>query len=233
MSTRTRIALLSASLSLLAGSAGASTHLTMSPALSRLGQVVAAATANAVTLTGDLTWTAVSGDTGQNSYIIGSDSDDLAVYSIRWWEDSDDPCKFRAYKRDLDDASDVNLPERSFCDGSPGNEKWAERRGANEYVTAIQICRNDKADSTKEKLKGIRLFGRTIDKAAATLGPENGPDEAKHTNCDVWRQKVACPSGQVASKFKVYYETYTVYGTQTDYGFAKGIALGCRRIARQ
>jgi hypothetical protein len=183
-----------------------------------------------VDVSGSVTWTAVSGDTGGHSYTIGTDSDAVAAYSLRWWEDSDDPCKFRFYKRNLD-SGDVNTPERDFCNGSPGNEKWAERRGVNEYITAIQVCRNDKQDSTRESIKGIRLWGRVIDKNAVTLGPENGPDEDKHNHCEVWRTKVSCPAGQIATKIKVYYDTYVSYGFATDYGFARGISLGCRPIA--
>lgn len=174
-------------------------------------------------LDGSVTWTAVSGDTGAESKIVGSSTDVRAAYSIRWYEDADDPCKFRVYNRHLN-LDGVQTPEKSWCGGSPGNEKWAERRGADEYITALQVCLTDKKDSSKNKIKGIRLWGREL--TAGTLGPENGPDEARHTNCKKWSNKVSCPSGQIATKIKVYYNEYQ----WTSHGFATGIALGCRDV---
>ena len=125
-------------------------------------------------------------------------------------------------------------PNKEFCKGSPGNEKWSERRGKNEYITKVQVCLTDKKDSTKNKIKGIRLWGRTLNVKEATLGAVNGPDEARHTNCKKWSKKVACPDGQVATKIKVYFEKYNQGPYhEVDYGFAKGIALGCREIAEK
>lgn len=174
-------------------------------------------------LDGSVTWSAVSGDTGSHSKIIGSTTDVRAAYSIRWYEHTDDPCKFRVYNRHIN-LGGVKTPEKSWCSGSPGNEKWAERRGADEYITALQVCLTDKKDSTKNKVKGIRLWGREL--TAGTLGPENGPDEARHTNCKKWSNKVSCPSGQIATKIKVHYNEYL----WTTHGSAIGIALGCRDV---
>ncbi len=177
-------------------------------------------------LDGAVSWTAVSGDTGAKSRIVGSSTDVRAAYSIRWYEDADDPCKFRVYNRHLN-LDGVKTPETSWCGGSPGNEKWAERRGANEYITALQVCLTDKKDSTKNKVKGLRVWGKTL--TAGNLGPENGPDEAKHTNCKKWSSKVSCPSGKIATKIKVHYNEYQ----WTTHGFATGISLGCRDVDPQ
>jgi hypothetical protein len=187
-----------------------------------LTPTVEASAGNSV-LDGSVSWTAVSGDTGSESKVVGSDTDVRAAYSIRWWEDSDDPCKFRVYNRHIN-LGGIQEPEKSWCDGSPGNEKWAERRGANEYITALQVCLTDKKDSTKNKVKGLRVWGRTL--TAGTLGPENGPDEDKHTHCKQWSNKVSCGTGKIATKIKVYYNEYQ----WSSHGFATGIALGCRDV---
>jgi hypothetical protein len=184
-------------------------------------------------LSGAVTWTRVSGDTGKYTKVVGGENEYQAAYSIRWWESSDDPCKFEVYTRHLNNPDNFKSPDRSFCKGSPGDEKWAERRGKNEYITAIQVCLTDKKDSTRNKVKGVRLWGRTLDVKAAKLGPQNGPDESRHTNCKTWSKKASCPAGQVATKVKVYFEKYTQGPWEHDYGFAKGIALGCREIAQK
>ncbi len=181
------------------------------------------ASAGKSVLDGSVSWTSVSGDTGAESKIIGSSTDVRAAYSIRWYEHSDDPCKFRVYNRHIN-LDGVKTPEKSWCSGSPGDEKWAERRGANEYITGLQVCLTDKNDSTKNKVKGIRVWGKEL--TAGSLGPENGPDEAKHTNCKKWSNKVSCGSGKIATKIKVYYNEYQ----WSSHGFATGISLGCRDV---
>ncbi len=183
----------------------------------------AEASAGKSVLDGADSWTAVSGDTGEESKIIGSSTDVRAAYSIRWYEDADDPCKFRVYNRHLN-LGGVQTPETSWCNGSPGNEKWAERRSADEYITALQVCLTDKKDSTKNKIKGLRVWGRTL--TSGTLGPENGPDEDSHTNCKKWSNKVSCGSSKIATKIKVYYNPYL----WRSYGPATGISLGCRDV---
>ena len=174
-------------------------------------------------LDGGVTWTAVSGDTGPETKVVGSSTDVRAAHGIRWWEHSDDPCKFRVYNRHINNGG-IETPEKEWCGGGTGNEKWAERRGADEYITALQVCTTDKKDSTKNKIKGIRVWGRTL--SAGTLGPENGPDEDKHTNCKKWKSKVSCPSGQIATKIKVYYNEHA----WSSHGPATGISLGCRDV---
>jgi len=191
--------------------------------LTAFGVSPADASSGKSVLDGGVTWTATSGDTGAKSRIIGSSTDVRAAYSIKWWEDTDDPCKFEVYNRHLN-LGGVKTPETSWCGGSPGNMKWAERRGGDEYITALQVCLTDKNDSTKNKIKGIRVWGRDLD--TGVLGAQNGPDESTHTNCKKWKNKVTCPSGQIATKIKVHYNEYQF----TSHGFATGISLGCRDV---
>ncbi len=199
---------------------------TLALALAALATPSADAAEAKSVLKGAVHWSAVSGDTGAKSETIGSDTDVRAAYSVRWWEDADDPCKFRVYNRHINRGG-IKTPEASWCGRSPGNEKWAERRSEDEYITALQVCLTDKKDSTKNKIKGLRVWGRTL--SAGTLGPENGPDEDKHTHCKKWSKKVSCGSGEIATQIKVYYNDYT----RTKGGFATGISLGCRDVARK
>lgn len=187
-----------------------------------------------VKVDGDVLWTAVSGDTGPKSAILGQESDFQALYTLTWWEDGDDPCKFDAITRHLNQADNKKVDTAKFCSGSPGNDKNVGRRGKNEYVTALQVCATDKKDSRRDKIKGVRFWGKVVDTKTGILGPDNGPEEVAHTNCKEWKTKVACPAGMIASKIKVYSERYTLpNGMETEAGFAKGLALGCRRVMRK
>lgn len=181
--------------------------------------------------TGETHWTAVSGYTGLVNVVLGaSDADYQGGVSIQWFEDSDDACKVTFYTRHFN-VGDSKPNGYEKCYGSSGNEKWVARRGESEYITALQVCTTDKSgDSAKNKLKGIRLWGRVLDAAKATLGPVNPPDDAIHTHCKDWSKKVECPAGEVAAQIRVYMEDRVV-PMQPTHSMAKGIALGCRKVA--
>ena len=180
-----------------------------------------------VRLDGDVHWTAASGDTAEAPKILGHSNDFQAFYGLEWWEDGDDPCKFAASTRHLNQQDNAKVDTADFCSGSAGNKKTILRRAPNEYVSSIQVCTTDKKDSARDKIKGVRLWGRTVDTKSGALGPENGPEEVRHTNCKTWKAKVSCPAGTVASKIKVYAEHWS--GT-SGAGYGRGIALGCRRV---
>jgi hypothetical protein len=187
-----------------------------------------------VQLEGKTTWTAVSGETGNKEEILGRTAHFHSGYSISWWEDGDDPCKFQLVTRHMN-LGGTDDPNAEWCSGSPGNNKAVARFAADEYITALQICRTDKNDPTKDKLKGLRVWGRIVNKRTAALGSETGPDEDKHSHCDVWENKVSCPAGQVASRIKVFYKNYWNNYTDslTSYGYATGISLGCRKVVEK
>lgn len=182
-----------------------------------------------VKLEGDVIWTAASGDTAAKTANLGQDNDFQALYAFTWWEDSDDPCKFDAFTRHLNQEDNTKVDSTKFCNGSPGNDKTVIRRAKNEYVTAVQVCVTDKNESARDKIKGVRLWGRIVDPKTGVLGAENGPEEVTHTNCKEWKAKVSCPAGTVASKLRVYSSRYSF----SDVGVGKGLALGCRRVVRR
>lgn len=186
------------------------------------------AEATGVKMEGDILWTAASGNTAEKTANLGQDNDFQALYAMTWWEDGDDPCKFDAFTRHLNQADNMKVDSTKFCSGTPGSDKTVIRRAKNEYVTALQVCVNDKKDSSKDKVKGVRFWGRIVDTETGVLGAENGPEEVTRTNCDTWRTKVSCPAGTVASKLRVYSSRYV-----NDIGVAKGLALGCRRVMKK
>jgi hypothetical protein len=184
-----------------------------------------------VQLKGKTTWTAISGDTGNEDVVLGRSANFHASYAITWWEDSDDPCKFELVTKHMNRGGEDG-PDAEWCSGSPGNSKSVFRGGPNEYITAIQVCRTDKNDETLNKIKGLKVWGRTIDKRTGSLGSETGPDADDHNHCKVWENKVKCPDGQVASRIKVHYQRYwnSYIDGWSSHGYAKGISLGCRKV---
>jgi hypothetical protein len=72
-----------------------------------------------------------------------------------------------------------------------------------EAVTGVQVCLNDRPSSSAERMKGVRLWGRTVDPQTAALGPTNGPSETKRKHCKDWSPRVNCPTGQVAAKIRL------------------------------
>lgn len=173
---------------------------------------------------GSVDWTAISGDTGAKSKIVGTGTDIEGVMLIGWAETSDNPCQFQV-KRKTFVGQASELYERNLCGKDNRIGKTVERTGKHEYITAIQVCTTDKKDPTDNKLKGLKAWGRILDVDDASLSKEYGPDEAKHTHCKKWKKKIACKSGYVANKIKVYFNTNR-YGKD----YATGMALGCREV---
>ncbi len=181
-------------------------------------------------LSGPVHWTAVSGRTGQFSKTVGGNGDIRAAKHIKWWESSDEPCQFQVGLAAVDGNEPPRNVDDEFCGGSPGSPKVVWRPAAGEFVTAVAVCLTDKADTSKDKLKGLRLWGRIVDASTGELGAENGPAENTRSHCAQWSPKVSCPAGEIATKIKVYYNRQSGSATTNEHGFARGISLGCRAV---
>lgn len=175
----------------------------------------------------EVTWTAVSGETGSTEKVIGPRNRRRAATAVMWWENKDNPCRFRVDGELLNDSSDRHAFKKEHeCRGGVGDKKAVSRPADGEFITAVEVCLTDKKKSSRDKLKGIRLWGRILDRETRTLGPENGPAEDHHAHCnDGWTEKVSCPAGQVAQQVKVYFNRRPYKP-----GYARGISLGCRAI---
>lgn len=181
-------------------------------------------------LTGPVNWTGISGYTAPNPIVLPAEGKDfMAAYSIQWWEDGDEACKFKLYTRQINKGT-IESPEAEACSDSPGSEKWVARRGPHEYITALQVCTTDKKDTTKNKLKGIRLWGRILNPETGALGPVNTPEDQARPHCKKWHPKVECPDGEVATAITVYSEMGRAYPAAPLHSSAKGISLGCRKV---
>ncbi len=179
----------------------------------------------------DATWTSVSGYSAAYK-TLGASGGFRGTYKIRWWEDGDKPCKLELSTRHLN-TFDTNLPYM-VLDGigvqlgkkpcsSPGNVKSVQLTGNSNWIYKLQVCTTDKASTSKNKLKGLRIWARTVnDRDPLSLSTQGSTEETVHTNCNKWHSAVACPSGKVASRLRVHYDA--------SEEFIRGIALECRTL---
>jgi hypothetical protein len=179
---------------------------------------------NKVKLEGDETITAVSGYSGGYKD-VGGDGDYQGLFGIEWWENADDPCKMTGFTHHLN-TFDVKQPSTTIgaC-SSPGNRKYVNVAGNADNIYKIQVCTTDKSRTNKDKLKGIRVWGRSIEYSKPLkLTTQSTAQEVKHTNCKEWHDAVACPAGQIATRLRVHYNS--------EYDIT-GLALICRKVVNQ
>ncbi len=152
------------------------------------------------------------------------------IQSIEWSEQYDRPChmELRPWPVNTDMVSGYLDPRRpslkriNICNrGNWGDTKTVYVNG---YVKAISVCTTKKPDSSRNRLKGIRLWGATLSRTAPFVRDIPGlPSEEWHRNCKGnWDSVVSCPAGYIASGVKIY----------TDYQdkFIRGLGLKCRKV---
>jgi hypothetical protein len=177
------------------------------------------ATAQTLTLADDATMTSVSGRAGAQAYIGFSDTS-RAVLGITWWEDRDEPCKIETARIDLN-TGDINKPETGLdgltnlssfklskkpCTPS-GDRKCAGFSSTDNFIDNIQVCTTNKKKAAKNKLKGIRIWPRTIaSRSPLRLTDGKTKEEGKHAHCRDWHRAVACPAGKIASRLPVHHD---------------------------
>ena len=179
-------------------------------------------------LVGEVTWTATSGHTSPSSEVLepSESASQLGIRGFAWSERSDRPCWIEATFTAL--AGSGYLKDVvATCSYHPASRKDALRGGFDEVVTGVAVCLTDRSSSTRERMKGLRVWGRTVNPETGALGPVNGPAEATRKHCKgKWSRRVNCPEGQVAAMATVY---GLRFGDSTT--SVKGISLGCRAVA--
>ncbi len=193
------------------------------------GTAVAAPTLSpqlAPRLTGAVTWTATSGNTNHYSSIIEpyQNASQYAARAFMWSERSDAPCWGEVLFVGVSDGTSQRA-RASSCTEHAASRRAVSRQEPTEVITGIQVCLTEKKSSYKDRLKGVRLWGRTVDPETAALGPINGPSQTVRKHCAKWSSRVNCPSGQVAAKFKMFGISENHEGSKFT-----GVSLGCRAI---
>lgn len=129
----------------------------------------------------------------------------------------------------VDSAGHVTHAEYVKLDCN-GNSKMVSSMGNDKHIYKLSVCTTDKKNSYDNKLKGLRVWSRTL--TYKNYQPGQTPElideptahEALHTNCEVWHTPVACEKGEVATRLRVHYN---------DTGhrwWATGISLVCKKV---
>ena len=140
---------------------------------------------------------------------------------MSWSERSDRPCWAAGGFTSIA-ANESSIDYAVGCTKHNASIKGVSRGELNEVVTGVQVC----LSSSDNRMKGIRIWGRTVDRETAALGPINGPAESTRKHCKEWSSRVNCPSGQVAAEVKLFGLNPGVKSSSI-----KGISLGCREVA--
>lgn len=179
-----------------------------------------------VKVTGTAVDTAVSGYSGHAFVRAQSSTDVQGLKGIEWWESGDMPCKLTAHTTHLN-----KLGPKTFSDAlgscSPGNGKKVKLLGSFDYVYKVQVCTTDKRNSADNRLKGVRIWARTISRTNPVKFTDQATyQEVKHTNCAVWKPAVSCGAGKIAVGV-------VAHSGETNSGNNKGftgLALVCRSV---
>ena len=181
--------------------------------------VYAAATSD-VKFTGDITTTRVSGYAGDKVTLKTTGEYSPAI-SIAWWEVADQPGQVKARFRHMNtgDIKDATWDNTSY----ERSKKRVAAVGANDYIYKVQVCTNDKKDTSKNVVKGMRVWVRTLKHGPPlSLTGQNSAIEDTRNHCKKWHAAVACPVGQLASAVVVH--------TSGGVSVLTGLALECRPL---
>lgn len=175
-----------------------------------------------VKFSGSTHTTAVSGYANKKKTL--NDGTWFGLQGISFWEYGDYACSIETNADHFNKVStrkrDLNLSTVA-CSKS---KKEVLFKGKDDYIYKIQVCTTDKKDASKNKLKGVRIWARTINRGSKiTFTNQPSKLEAKRTNCKKWHKQVSCPAGQVANALKVHYEDNNI----------TGLALDCRDVIKQ
>ncbi len=145
----------------------------------------------------------------------------MGIKEIRWSEKGDKPCSMLVRTRALDLTIDKTGYESVSLCGSNSSEKKVEFRNRRYFLRGIAACTTNKKSSSKNRLKGIRIYPARV-AASGTVTNINTFEEERRHHCDTWFPPVFCSDGEIASGVNIYYE---------DDVF-RGLGLRCRSVER-
>lgn len=199
--------------------------------------------------------TPVSGFTGRTEDLV-TDGDYQGLRKIVWGEQGDEPCGLYIgtshINRGTSPTSEDNMKDKSVVKkyvfgvfdikaahiklDCGGNMKSVSTMSYINYIYKLNVCTTDKRDSLDNKLKGIRIWSRTLryqdykPGSEPILTDESTPHEDIHRpHCDRWHKPVACGVGEIATGLRVHYNEHgSISGLDRD--TITGLALICRKL---
>jgi hypothetical protein len=172
-------------------------------------------------------WTAISGNAYNTPKELVATNEERALEAIAIGEEADHPCFMEAHFVPLPGSklgtNDKEAKaETLYASCKPRQVKGA-LVGAGNFVTALQVCTNDKKESTESRIKGLRLWGASVG-SDGKLRQNLTPGEYELPNCADWKTKVSCPEGTIATGLRG-----SDNGTG-GIGSYQGIALRCSKL---
>jgi len=165
-------------------------------------------------------WTRVSGYTGSGPKKVNASSSSNGLYRLKFYEKWDDANLINVYERKLSTSSGASTGTAGELRiKSGGSSAKTVDVGSGHYITAIQVCTTDKNNSSKNEIKGVRVWGGKL-KSGGRVQNNSTAHEFKRNNCKKWRTKVKCSSNEVATGIKAYYQHESF----------SGISLNCKKL---
>ncbi|MCG8467844.1 MAG: hypothetical protein MJB57_06475 [Gemmatimonadetes bacterium] len=143
------------------------------------------------------------------SGVAGVASDDAnaprtrGISGIRWTERGNKPFRLHIIPERLcvqhcDDPPDPNnnryfvMTPLGYPNAVPGLSPGINVSvGADRYIVALQVCTNDRNDPEKRRIKGLRLWGATLN-PNGTINRTGGVRHDELPNCRDWATKRSC-----------------------------------------
>lgn len=164
--------------------------------------------------------TDVSGYTGAKTKTVLGNF--YGIAGLNFAESLDRPCRLEVMGRRL--ASKSADTDTKLTNVDCISTKWSTKEvklGAQHFLHGIQICTNGKKNTSKNRLKGAKLFA--VKMVNGKLVPSSTKASFQRANCKKWEKKVHCPKGQVAYGVVVHREKKDIFG----------LALKCTSLKAQ
>lgn len=162
---------------------------------------------------------------------VREDTAYAGIKGFSWWENRDKPCEFAIHRVSLNPVSsgtssltDVKKPpadnSKSICSGSAGDEKTVKfLDGTQRFVRGIAVCTSDKAKSSDERIKGLRIYAAKVNDNGTVEKLDVNRDDHR-TNCKTWHAPVYCPSDYIVTALRLH----------QIHDYFTGIGIKCRQV---
>jgi hypothetical protein len=152
----------------------------------------------------------------------GGEEDYKALYGLELAEEGDGPCYLKAKSRHLNNYSTASYTyDANGCSENDSSRETVEFTGTDTYIRGIQVCMN----SDGERIKGVKIFGATLNRSTGALTNVATPKEFDRPNCNTWKVAQYCPPGEVATQVRISYVDFAYYTDEIN-----GLALVCRAV---